>query len=266
MDISTKPSVAMNSNKSLPVSSFSTTNNSSPVRDPIPRSEMNCRDQENNQICSEGDSTGKLSHVQTSTSRKSTNLTDQELSIINYGFTAYEGAQNVTIPKDDQPAYINNQNPELARRTFTPSSDKDGNSSQIGKMIPSSNSYRPQIGLSYVPNSSEIRKVSEENWRAITHRNENIQNEDVDSKEANIVVEWLQFLQLEYYSKSFIDNGYDDLETVKKIGPADLDAIGVLSINHRSFILDAVRVLREQGWCISILYFTYIIYVKMFRD
>ena len=35
-------------------------------------------------------------------------------------------------------------------------------------------------------------------------------------------------------------------ETVKKIGPADLDAIGVLSAHHRAFLLDAVRVLKEQ--------------------
>merc|ERR1719245_376349 len=63
----------------------------------------------------------------------------------------------------------------------------------------------------------------------------------------NIVVEWLTFLQLGQYSRGFLDNGYDDLETVKKIGPADLDAIGVLSAHHRAFLLDAVRVLKEQG-------------------
>ena len=63
----------------------------------------------------------------------------------------------------------------------------------------------------------------------------------------NIVVEWLTFLQLGHYSKGFLDNGYDDLETVKKIGPADLDAIGVLSAHHRAFLLDAVRVLKEQA-------------------
>merc|ERR550539_467781 len=63
----------------------------------------------------------------------------------------------------------------------------------------------------------------------------------------NIVVEWLTFLQLGQYSKGFLDNGYDDMETVKKIGPADLDAIGVLSAHHRAFLLDAVRVLKEQG-------------------
>ena len=44
-----------------------------------------------------------------------------------------------------------------------------------------------------------------------------------------------------------MDNGYDDLETVKKIGEEDLDAIGVTAPSHRAFLLDAVKVLREQG-------------------
>lgn len=68
-----------------------------------------------------------------------------------------------------------------------------------------------------------------------------------DDDEANIVVEWLHFLQLGHYAADFVDHGYDDLETVKRIGPEDLDAIGVVSVHHRAFLLDAVRVLREQG-------------------
>ena len=64
---------------------------------------------------------------------------------------------------------------------------------------------------------------------------------------SNIVQEWLSFLQLPHYAAAFLDNGYDDLETVKQIGPADLDAVGVVSVHHRAFLLDAVRVLREQG-------------------
>ena len=63
----------------------------------------------------------------------------------------------------------------------------------------------------------------------------------------NAVVAWLRFLQMEQYAESFLDNGYDDLETAKKIGEEDLDAIGVRQTGHRDFILDAVRVLREQG-------------------
>ena len=47
--------------------------------------------------------------------------------------------------------------------------------------------------------------------------------------------------------QDFLDNGYDDLETVKKIGMEDLDAIGVTNKHHRGFLIDAVRVLREQG-------------------
>lgn len=72
--------------------------------------------------------------------------------------------------------------------------------------------------------------------------------------EPHIVVEWLTFLQLGQYSRGFIENGYDDLETVKKIGPADLDAIGVMSAHHRAFLLDAVRVLKEQASHDSVLY------------
>jgi hypothetical protein len=69
----------------------------------------------------------------------------------------------------------------------------------------------------------------------------------VDNEGTNIVHEWLCFLQLSHYAPAFIDNGYDELEVVKQIGPADLDALGVVSVHHRAFLLDAVRVLREQG-------------------
>ena len=63
----------------------------------------------------------------------------------------------------------------------------------------------------------------------------------------NAVGTWLHFLQMGQYLSDFIDNGYDDLETAKKIGDEDLDAIGVEDPHHKVFILDAVRVLREQG-------------------
>ena len=44
---------------------------------------------------------------------------------------------------------------------------------------------------------------------------------------ANIVSTWLNFLHVGEYSNKFIDNGYDDLETVKQMGEEDLRAIGV---------------------------------------
>ena len=67
------------------------------------------------------------------------------------------------------------------------------------------------------------------------------------TKRESAVSAWLNFLQMDLYSQEFVDNGYDDLETVKKIGEEDLDAIGVAAPSHRAFLLDAVKVLREQG-------------------
>ena len=55
------------------------------------------------------------------------------------------------------------------------------------------------------------------------------------------------FLELDQYSDSFIDNGYDDLETVKLIGREDLEAIGVTGHDHQDYLLSAVKVLKEQG-------------------
>ena len=37
----------------------------------------------------------------------------------------------------------------------------------------------------------------------------------------------MRFIQLDEWSESFLDNGYDDLETVKQIERRDLVAIGV---------------------------------------
>ncbi|XP_059488398.1 uncharacterized protein LOC132204131 isoform X2 [Neocloeon triangulifer] len=70
----------------------------------------------------------------------------------------------------------------------------------------------------------------------------------------NIVVEWLRSLQLQQYSDSFLDNGYDDLEICKQVGDPDLDAIGVLNPQHRHVLLQSVRSLREEG--AASVYFT----------
>ena len=46
---------------------------------------------------------------------------------------------------------------------------------------------------------------------------------------------------------SSIDNGYDDLETVKLIGEEDLKAIGIENQKDEEMILYSVKILREQG-------------------
>ena len=63
----------------------------------------------------------------------------------------------------------------------------------------------------------------------------------------NIVCTWLNFLQVGEYTNRFLDNGYDDLETVKQIGTEDLRAIGVDNQEDEEVILLSVKVLREQG-------------------
>ena len=40
------------------------------------------------------------------------------------------------------------------------------------------------------------------------------------------------------FSDSFLDNGYDDLETVKLIERQDLVAIGVNSMEQQDYLLD----------------------------
>lgn len=69
-----------------------------------------------------------------------------------------------------------------------------------------------------------------------------------------IVEQWLRPLNLQHYTQAFLDNGYDDLEVCKQIGEPDLDAIGVLDLEHRKRILDAVEALQKEGE--SAVYFT----------
>ena len=65
--------------------------------------------------------------------------------------------------------------------------------------------------------------------------------------EENIVSVWLRFLNIEEYTERFLDNGYDDLETVKMIGKDDLKAIGIDSQKDEEMILLSVKILREHG-------------------
>ena len=63
----------------------------------------------------------------------------------------------------------------------------------------------------------------------------------------NVIKVWLKYLGLPQYFDSFIDNGYDDMETVKRVKKEDLDAIGVDDIHHQKYLLKAAKELRENG-------------------
>ena len=103
----------------------------------------------------------------------------------------------------------------------------------------------------------EVRKSSTSTTKKAKSNSSSCSSSGVESMAASgpqlpsgcpgAVGQWLKFLQMDRYLQDFVDNGYDDFETVKQIGPEDLHAIGVSDGHHQSFILDAVRVLREQG-------------------
>ena len=184
---------------------------------------------------------------------KNSNLTDQELARINGMYSAKEGVENMNPSISNEISCSKNNHIEPSKfnyqRNCLPSlgNNFETSSQSTNNKVSNSNSFSTQNCRPVTSTSAEVSKMCNDGrWSAIQTQEEDI-DENSDCKEPNIVVEWLGFLQLEHYSRGFIDNGYDDLETVKRIGPADLDAIGVVSVHHRSFILDAVRVLREQG-------------------
>ena len=63
----------------------------------------------------------------------------------------------------------------------------------------------------------------------------------------SVIRNWLKFLDAEVYAESFIDNGYDDLETINRIEREDLEAIGVIGQEPQDYLLAAVKVLKEEG-------------------
>ena len=63
----------------------------------------------------------------------------------------------------------------------------------------------------------------------------------------HVVWTWLHTLDQEHLFESFLENGYDDLETVKQMGEEDLLAIGVEDQETRFVINQAAKMLREKG-------------------
>ena len=129
---------------------------------------------------------------------------------------------------------------------MTPSKKRESQSSSSSKLEVASNSSSSEFpgkipsefpGISKLPSGTKLK---------IGGKFE-MEQQPTTAKRESAVSAWLNFLQMDSYSQEFVDNGYDDLETVKKIGEEDLDAIGVAAPSHRAFLLDAVKVLREQG-------------------
>lgn len=246
-----------NSKIPVPIPSSSTVSNGfpgskQPSRNLSPCEEIHHKDPTNlnlNYLPSENNGV-TLNQSQSLLNDKNVNLTDQELSRINMIYSPQESTEDVVQISSDGKKISKNIHVETARLNtmgcLAGSLNDNFDTSHSMSKIPNSVPSRTPNYLQRDSQISENNKILSEKWSTVPNKNED-SYKYIECSEANIVVEWLNFLQLGHYSKGFLDNGYDDLETVKKVGPADLDAIGVVSVHHRSFILDAVRVLREQG-------------------
>ena len=61
-----------------------------------------------------------------------------------------------------------------------------------------------------------------------------------------LVEDWLRSLGLLCYAQQFYDNGYEDLEIIKKIGDSDLNAIGIKNEKDRNDIIAGVHRLKQR--------------------
>jgi hypothetical protein len=77
----------------------------------------------------------------------------------------------------------------------------------------------------------------------------------------SVVQKWLRFFDVEELSESFIDNGYDDLETVQLIKREYPEAIGVMRQDHQDYLFSSVKVLRERGAAL-----VYLLYCETTND
>ena len=83
----------------------------------------------------------------------------------------------------------------------------------------------------------------------------------------HVVWTWLHTLDQEQLFEAFLENGYDDLETVKQMGEEDLVAIGVDDQETRIVVSQAAKMLREKGaaWVYFIRWGTHDIHPSEWR-
>ncbi|XP_028821783.1 caskin-1-like isoform X4 [Denticeps clupeoides] len=61
----------------------------------------------------------------------------------------------------------------------------------------------------------------------------------IESKNAEVVVDWLSGFQLQFYTTNFLNAGYD-LHTIRYMSPEDLTAIGVTKPGHRKKMISEI--------------------------
>ncbi|CAM4502634.1 unnamed protein product [Leuciscus chuanchicus] len=68
-----------------------------------------------------------------------------------------------------------------------------------------------------------------------------------ESKSSEAVVEWLTSAQLQFYTANFLTAGYD-LQTISRMTPEDLTAIGVTKPGHRKKMLSEISKMNIPDW------------------
>ncbi|XP_051561440.1 caskin-1-like isoform X2 [Myxocyprinus asiaticus] len=68
-----------------------------------------------------------------------------------------------------------------------------------------------------------------------------------ETKTTEAVVEWLTSAQLQFYSTNFLTAGYDP-QTISRITPEDLTAIGVIKPGHRKKMLSEISKMNIPEW------------------
>ncbi|XP_077061424.1 caskin-1 isoform X4 [Siphateles boraxobius] len=68
-----------------------------------------------------------------------------------------------------------------------------------------------------------------------------------ESKSSEAVVEWLTTAQLQFYTANFLTAGYD-LQTISRMTPEDLTAIGVTKPGHRKKMLSEISKMNIPDW------------------
>lgn len=68
-----------------------------------------------------------------------------------------------------------------------------------------------------------------------------------ESKSSEAVVEWLSSAQLQFYTTNFLTAGYD-LQTISRMTPEDLTAIGVTKPGHRKKMLSEISKMNIPDW------------------
>jgi len=98
---------------------------------------------------------------------------------------------------------------------------------------------------------TEIKKLSElkedlNNFKTESQKKQEKKSIEVKSQGSELVLEWLNRLELSQYYQKFIDAGYETLEICSLIEESELIAMDINKLGHRKALLNACTQLKEK--------------------